>query len=415
LRQSQPQAAIRLGLRENLPQFALLLLANAFVGAMIGQERTVLPLIAEQEFAIASRTVVLSFILSFGIVKAVANLIAGRLADLAGRKVILIVGWVIGLPAPFILMWAPSWKWIVFANVLLGIQQGLCWSLTVIMKIDLVGPGARGLAMGLNEFTGYLAVGASALATGYIANTYGLRPEPFYVGGAVVILGLVVSLLFIKDTKQHASFEAGLAGTNVTTPSFLNVVLRTSWKDRTLFSCSQAGMVNNLNDGLAWGLFPLYFAAAGLSLSRIAVLSAIYPGIWSVTQLLTGALSDRFGRKWMIVGGMIVQAAGLWIVAAGSNFTTWLVGSILLGLGTAMVYPTLLAAVSDVAHPGWRASTVGVYRLWRDGGYAVGALVAGFVADFLGIRSAIVFVGFLTLASGLLAASLMRETLPQKQ
>ena len=413
MRPNPPRKSIRLGLRENLPQFGLLLLVNAFVGAMIGQERTILPLIAEQEFEIASRTVVLSFIFSFGIVKAFANLLAGRLAEISGRKAILVLGWLIGLPVPFLLMWAPSWKWIVFANVLLGVQQGLCWSVTVIMKIDLVGPKDRGLAMGLNEFTGYLAVGASALATGYIANRFGLRPEPFYMGVAVVVLGLIISALFIKDTKQHASYEGDLAGTKVSAPSFTDVVLRTSWKDRTLFSCSQAGMINNLNDGLAWGLFPLFFAAAGLPISSIAILSAVYPGVWGVTQLITGSLSDRFGRKWMIAAGMWVQAAAIWVVAAGADFTPWLAGSVLLGLGTAMVYPTLLAAVSDVAHPSWRASAVGVYRLWRDGGYAFGALIAGFVADSFGIQSAVTLVGFLTFASGLLAASLMQETLPR--
>ena len=381
---------------------------------MVGQERAVLPLIAEQEFGIASRAVVLSFIFSFGIVKAFANLLAGRLADSTGRKVILVLGWLIGLPVPFLLMWAPSWRWIVFANVLLGIQQGLCWSVTVIMKIDLVGPKGRGLAMGLNEFTGYVAVGLSALATGYIADTYGLRPEPFFMGVAVVLLGLIISLVFIKDTKQHASYEGDLAATKGSTSSFADVVWRTSWKDRNLFSCSQAGMINNLNDGLAWGLFPLFFAAAGLPISSIAILSAAYPGIWGVTQLITGSLSDRFGRKWMIAGGMCIQAVGIWIVAAGANFTPWLGGSVLLGLGTAMVYPTLLAAVSDVAHPSWRASAVGVYRLWRDGGYAVGALIAGFVADFFGMQFAITLVGFLTLASGLLVARFMKETLQRR-
>jgi MFS family permease len=411
---SESGAPIRLGLRANWQQFWLLVVINAFVGGMVGLERAVVPLLAADDFGITSRTVVLSFIVSFGVVKALANLFAGRMSDRIGRKRILIAGWLFGLPVPFLVVLAPSWEWVVFANVLLGVNQGLCWSTTVIMKIDLVGPARRGLAMGLNEFAGYGAVSLAALASGYLAATYALRPQPFYLGIVFAFAGLVLSLLFVRESHGHARHEAQLVGRDAGAqqPSFAEILLITSWKDRALFAASQAGMVNNLNDGMAWGLFPLYFAAAGLGLDQVGVLAAIYPGVWGVTQLGTGALSDRVGRKRMIVAGMWVQAAGIVVVLVTRGFSSWAVGMVLLGLGTALVYPTLLAAISDVAHPDWRASAVGVYRLWRDGGYAVGAVLAGVLADVLGVPWAIGAIAALTFASGAVVWWRMYETLP---
>jgi MFS family permease len=411
-------SAIRLGLRENWQQFSLLVLINAFVGGMVGLERTIVPLLAQQEFGLASRTIALSFIVSFGVVKAFANLFAGRFSDRIGRKQILVVGWLFGLPVPIIIMLAPSWDWIVLANVLLGINQGLCWSTTVIMKIDLVGPARRGLAMGLNEAAGYLAVAGAALASGYLAATHGLRPEPFYLGVVFAVAGLVLSLLFVQESRGHARYEAALqSGSAVppTAPSFGEIFKLTSWKDRRLFAVSQAGLVNNLNDGMAWGLFPLFFTAAGLPINQVAILAAIYPAVWGLGQLGTGALSDHVGRKPLITGGMMLQALGIFVIVATAGFLPWASGAVLLGLGTAMVYPTLLATIGDVAHPDWRASAVGVYRLWRDGGYAIGALLAGIVADLLGLRWAIGAVGVLTLASGVVVATVMTETLAARR
>jgi MFS family permease len=410
--------AIRLGLLENWQQFSLLVLINAFVGGMVGLERTIVPLLAEQDFGLASRTIALSFIVSFGVVKALANLLAGRFSDRIGRKQILIAGWLFGLPVPVVIMLAPSWDWIVLANVLLGINQGLCWSTTVIMKIDLVGPARRGLAMGLNEAAGYLAVAGAALASGYLAATYGLRPEPFYLGVVFAVAGLVLSLLFVQESRGHARYEAALqSGSAVppTAPSFGEIFKLTSWKDRRLFAVSQAGLVNNLNDGMAWGLFPLFFTAAGLPINQVAILAAIYPAVWGLGQLGTGALSDHVGRKPLITGGMMLQALGIFVIVATAGFLPWASGAVLLGLGTAMVYPTLLATIGDVAHPDWRASAVGVYRLWRDGGYAIGALLAGIVADLLGLRWAIGAVGVLTLASGAVVATVMTETLAARR
>ena len=411
----------QLGLRANWRQFALLVLVNAFVGAMVGLERAVVPLLAEQDFGLASRSVILSFIVSFGAVKAIANLFAGRASERIGRKAILVAGWLIGLPVPFLIMWAPSWNWVVFANVLLGINQGLCWSTTVIMKIDLVGPARRGLAMGLNEFAGYLAVSLAALASGYVAATYALRPQPFYLGIVFALAGLILSLFLVRETRGHARQEAlladarGLQQVTAGQPSFARVLLLVSWKDRALFAVSQAGLVNNLNDGMAWGLFPLFFATAGLRIDEIALLAAIYPGVWGVSQLATGMLSDWLGRKWMIAAGMWVQAAAIFIIASTRGFGPWAAGAVLLGLGTALVYPTLLASVGDVAHPDWRASAVGVYRLWRDGGYALGALLAGVLADLFGITPAIAAVGGLTFLSGIVVAFAMYETLPGRR
>ncbi len=404
--------AVRLGLGPNLAQFSLLVVVNAFVGAMIGLERTILPAIAEEEFHLAARTAVLSFIVVFGVTKAVTNYFAGRFSDAVGRKRVLVIGWLVALPVPFMLMWAPSWSWVLVANVFLGISQGLTWSTTVIMKIDLAGPARRGFAMGLNEFAGYGAVAISALATGYIASTYGLRPEPFYLGIAFAALGLVLSVVLVRETHAHAHHEAkGHAAPPAGAPSQREIFVRTSFRDRELSSISQAGLVNNLNDGMAWGLFPLFYASAELSLERIGWLAAIYPAVWGIGQLVTGALSDRWGRKWLIASGMWVQAVGIVLIVMSSQFVGFALGAVLLGAGTAMVYPTLLAAIADVAHPSWRASAVGVYRLWRDLGYAIGALLAGITADALGIDAAIWLVAGVTFASGLVVAVRMRETM----
>jgi MFS family permease len=408
-----PATSIRLGLRENAGQFSLLVLVNAFVGAMVGLERSILPAIAEQEFELAARSAVLSFIVAFGIAKALTNYFAGRLSDRYGRKHVLIAGWLAAAPVPFLLMWAPSWNWVLAANVLLGISQGLTWSTTVIMKIDLVGPRQRGLAMGLNEFAGYFAVALSALATGWIAARYGLRPEPFYLGVAYVVAGLALSVLAVRETRHFVQHETRMHGHTASVPVLTQgeIFRRTTYSDRNLSSVSQAGLVNNLNDGMAWGLFPLVFAASGASLGQIGMLAAIYPAVWGLGQIGTGALSDRVGRKWLIVWGMWIQAIGIVITAATESMTGFIVGAVLLGLGTAMVYPTLLATIGDVAGPSWRASSVGIYRLWRDLGYAVGALLAGITADFFGLHAAVYLVAAVTFASGAFAAMRMTETL----
>jgi MFS family permease len=409
---------VRLGLSENLPQFALLVAVNALVGGMIGQERTVLPLLAKDVFGLTAFTSALTFIAAFGVVKAATNFFAGTLSDRVGRKPVLVAGWLIGLPVPLLLMWSPSWTWIIVANVLLGINQGLTWSTTVIMKIDLVGPHRRGLAMGLNEAAGYGAVAVTALATGVIAAEFGLRPEPFFLGLAYAALGLGLSVLCVRETHEYAQHEArehatGALRAGLTTSE---VFALASVREPALSSCSQAGLVNNLNDGLAWGVFPLYFASvAGLSVGRIGVLAAIYPAVWGIGQLFTGAWSDRVGRKWLIAYGMWVQAAAIGVIAATGSFGAWAVGAVLLGAGTAMVYPTLLAAVGDVAHPAWRASAVGVYRLWRDAGFAVGAVLAGILADAFGARFAIWSVAALTAASGAVVALRMYETHPSNK
>ncbi len=405
--------AVRLGIRENLAQFSLLVVVNAFVGAMVGMERTLLSPIAEQEFHLAAKTAVLSFIVVFGITKAFTNYLAGRLSDRFGRKHVLVAGWLVAAPVPFLLMWAPSWTWVLFANALLGVSQGLTWSTTVIMKIDLAGAKNRGLAMGLNEFAGYFAVAGSALATGFIAAHFGLRPQPFYLGVAFVALGLGLSALLVRETKHHVAAESKLHGELPPEgiPTQREIFWRTSLLDRNLSSVSQAGLVNNLNDGMAWGLFPLFFAAAHMDLAQIGTLAAIYPATWGLSQLFTGAWSDRVGRKWLIASGMWVQAAGIAVVILSSGFAGFASGAALLGVGTAMVYPTLLAAIGDVAHPWWRASAVGIYRLWRDLGYAIGALLAGVAADALGLPSAMWIVAALTFGSGVLVAVRMRETL----
>ena len=405
------RAPVRLGLRENAAQFTLLVIVNVFVGAMVGMERSILPAIAEQDFHLVARTAVLSFIAVFGVTKAFTNYAAGRLADEIGRKRVLVAGWAVAVPVPFILMWAPNWNWILAANALLGVSQGLTWSTTVIMKIDLVGSERRGLAMGLNEFAGYIAVAGAAVLTGWIAARHGLRPDPFYPGIAFVGAGLALSTLMVRDTQGHVALESNLGGVPARALSPRDVFWRTTWTDRTLSSVSQTGLVNNLNDGMAWGLFPLFFAAANLSLDRIGILAAIYPATWGGAQLATGALSDLVGRKWLIVAGMWVQAAGIGVVILSRRFTGFAAGAALLGIGTAMVYPTLLAAIGDVASPEWRASAVGIYRLWRDLGYAVGALVAGLSADVVGLAGAMWLTAAITFASGLVAAVRMRETL----
>jgi MFS family permease len=409
---------IVLGFRANWRQFILLAVINAFVGAMVGLERTIVPLIAQADFGLASKAIILSFIVTFGVVKALTNLFAGRLGDRLGRKRILVAGWLIGLPVPLILIFAPGWGWIVFANVLLGINQGLCWSQTVVMKVDLLGPKQRGLATGVNEFAGYIAVAISAFLTGYLAASYGLRPMPFYPGVAFALIGLALSVLFVRETQLHARYEAQTAGLSSPGPqaggenraslSFAEILLLASWKDRALFAASQAGLVTNLKDGMMWGLMALFLAGAGLPLAQIGVVVAAYPAVWGIGQLATGILSDRWGRKWMIAGGMWVQAAGLVVFVLGHGFGVWLAGA-------ALVYPTLLAAVSDVAHPEWRATALGVYRLWRDGGYAVGALLSGVLADAFGIPIAIAAIGALTFLSGVIVAGVMYETLASRR
>jgi MFS family permease len=405
-----PPSRVRLGLKENWRQFSLLVLVNAFVGGMVGLERTVVPLVGSQEFGLILRTAIFSFIVTFGLVKAFSNLFAGGLADRFGRKKVLVAGGLVGVPVPLILMYAPSWGWIVAANILLGVNQGLAWSMTVVMKIDLVGPRNRGLAVGLNEFAGYLAVGLTALATGYLASAYGLRPEPFYLGVGYAVLGLIFSVFLVRDTREYVRLEMEEHPPEPSPLGFREVFVRTSFKNRNLFACSQAGLANNLNDGMSWGVFPLFFASFGLGVGRIGILKAVYPAIWGMLQVATGPLSDRWGRKGLIVGGMWVQAGALFVTVLGRSFGWWLVGSVLLGLGTAMVYPALIAAVSDASHPSWRARSLSIYRFWRDMGYAVGALSAGVVADLFGLSWAIGSVGALTFASGAVVAVVFRET-----
>ena len=400
----------RLGIRANLGQFALLVGVNALVGGMVGQERTVLPLLAKHSFGLKAFAAALTFIAAFGVVKAATNLVAGTLSDRFGRKPLLVAGWIIGLPVPLLLIWAPAWSWVVFANVLLGLNQGLTWSITVIMKIDLAGPLRRGLAMGLNEAAGYTAVAVTAFATGLLAAHYGLRPVPFFLGVAYAGLGLGLSALFVRETHAHARHEALHAAAEHDGMSTRGIFVLTSFRERSLSAVSQAGLVNNLNDGMAWGLFPIFFARAGLSVATVGVLVAIYPLVWGVGQLATGAWSDRVGRKWLIAFGMWVQAGAIIVIATSRGVALWTLGSVLLGAGTAMVYPTLLAAIGDVAHPAWRASSVGVYRFWRDSGFAIGALLAGVLADAFGLAAGILVVAAITAASGVVVALRMYET-----
>ena len=409
---------IKLGLKENWQQFSLLVLVNMMVGGMVGLERTVVPIVGDQVFKISSDVVIFSFIIAFGLVKGFANLLSGALADKYTRKQILIAGWVVGLPIPFLLAWGPSWNWILFANILLGVNQGLAWSMTVNMKIDLVGPRNRGFAMGINEAAGYGAVGLTALATGYIASEYGLRPQPFYLGIVYAIIGLLLSVFIVKDTRRHALLEASqmqttASGEEVHKPNLWWVFKETSFKSKNLFSISQAGLINNLNDGMAWGVFPLLFMSMGVGLEGVGWIKAIYPLVWGIGQIATGPMADRWGRKPLIVWGMITQAFGHLII--GLNFLSpmlsGMAGSVFLGLGTAMVYPALLAAVSDAAHPNWRASSLGVYRFWRDMGYVAGALMSGIVANFFGLLRAVDIAGVLTLISGIVVWVKMKETM----
>ncbi len=403
------ETGIKLGLRENWQQFSLLILINAFVGGMVGIERTVVPLIGSEEFHIESTTLITSFIISFGVVKAIANLVSGQFADRWGRKSVLVIGWLVGLPVPLMIIAAPSWGWIVAANVLLGLSQGFAWSMTVIMKVDLVGPKGRGLAVGLNEFAGYFAVGCTAFLTGYLASRYGLRPVPIYLGIVYSVAGLLLSVLVVRDTRQHVRLEASGLAKPPSPLSFREVFALTSFKDRNLFAASQAGLVNNLNDGMSWGIFPLYFTALGLGFERIGILKAVYPMTWGIGQTITGPLSDRWGRKGLIVAGMWVQAAGLLLTGLTGQFAWWFFASVLLGLGTAMVYPSLIAAVSDASPPSWRARSLSVYRFWRDLGYAIGALSAGLIADRFGFAAAILAIGGLTFISGAIVAVAMKE------
>ena len=398
-----------LGLRANWRQFTLLVVVNAFVGAMVGIERTVLPLLARDEFGIASASATLAFLVGFGITKAFANLAAGRLADRFGRKPVLVAGWLAALPVAPMIIWAPSWSWVVAANVLLGINQGLAWSTTVNMKIDLAGPERRGLALGLNEAAGYGAVALAALITGSIAAAYGPRPWPFALGIGIALAGLILSVGLVRETHHHAREEARHHDARGAEQSFRHTFVTTSLRDPSLSAVCQAGLVNNLNDALIWGLVPVFLASEGLSVGRIGVVAAVYPASWGLAQLGTGAWSDYVGRKPLIVAGLWLQALGIAGLALLDGYGAWIGAALAMGVGTAFVYPTLIAAIGDRAHPAWRASAVGVYRLWRDLGYAVGGLLVGFTADALGARSAILVVAAITAGSGIVVGARMRE------
>ena len=395
---------VRLGLRANARQFGLLVALNALVGGMVGLERSVLPLVGKQDFGLRSTSAILAFVLAFGAAKALTNLAAGALADRLGRKRLLVAGWLVALPVPLLIGLAPSGWFIVAANVLLGINQGLAWSMTVVMKIDLAGPARRGLALGLNEAAGYLGVAAAAFATGALAVNYAPRTVVWVGASMIALVGLVLSVVFVRDTGAHVRLEQGDA--NHAPTSFRHAFASASYRDPVLRTCSQAGLVNNLNDALAWGLAPLYLAAHGVSVRQIAIVASVYPVVWGAGQLATGWISDHVGRKPLISGGMLVQAAALGVLVAGNgSFVPSLAAAALLGVGTAMVYPTLIAAVSDACEPRDRARTVGVYRFWRDFGFVVGALIAGIGADATSPRAAIGIVAALTAASGLAVAA----------
>jgi MFS family permease len=401
--------AIRLGLRANWQQFALLVAINAFVGGVVGVERSTLAPLAEHDFHLASSAAILSFLISFGLVKAASNFIAGGLADRFGRRTVLLAGWMPALPVPLLIILAPSWGWVVLANALLGLNQGIAWSTTVNMKIDLVGPRRRGFALGLDEASGYLAVSAAAAVAGFLAANYGIRPGPYLLAEGLAVCGLLLSL-FTRDTSGHVALESGGA---LRTDSLGKLATEVSFRDRTMSSACQAGLVNNLNDGMAWALLPLFFATHGLGLREIGLLASIYPLIWGAGQLGTGWISDHVGRKSLIVVGMLIQAFAIAGFVIMPGFGWWLAESILLGMGTALVYPTLLAVVSDAARTPDRASSVGIYRFWRDSGYAAGAIVAGVIADAAGFPAAIITVACLTGLSGIVVAARMRETMPR--
>lgn len=402
---------VKIGIRENLLNFILLVVTNFFVGSMVGLERTILPIIGEKDFGLASASAALSFIISFGFSKAIVNYFAGSIAERLGRKKVLLIGWSIGLLVPLLVIFATSWWMVVVANIFLGINQGLSWSMTVNMKIDLSKPTQRGLAVGLNEFAGYIGVAVMAVVSGFVATHYSYRPEPFYLGIIIVVIGLALSLL-VRSTEDHIKLQSKSSNNNTTTLSAKEVFKATTYKNKSLSSVTFSGLSTNLKDGMAWGLFPIFFARAGLSVSEIGFLVAIYPASWGFFQLFTGALSDKVGRKLFIVGGMILQAVSLWMILFVGQYNLWIVAAILLGLGTAMVYPTLQAAISDVAQPEWRASSMGVYRFWRDSGYAFGALFAGLLTDILNVNWAIGLVAFLPFSAGIIAAIRLTETLP---
>ncbi|MBT8218330.1 MAG: MFS transporter [Bacteroidia bacterium] len=391
---------VQLGLKENWKQFTLLVIINAFVGGMVGLERTILPEIAEADFEIAAKTAILSFIIVFGVVKAITNYFTGALANKVGRKNLLTIGWLIALPIPFILIYATSWNWIILANVLLGINQGLTWSSTVVMKIDLVGERNRGLAMGLNESAGYLAVGSVAFLTGWIASEYGLRPYPFYLGIAFAVIGLLASWFLVKDTIHHVTVETATSKL----PQLKNIFWDTTWLHKNLGSISQAGLVNNLNDGMVWGLFPILLATKHFDLQQIGKIVAIYPIIWGLGQLFTGKLADHLDKKKMLFWGMLLQGIALIIMIFASTFLHYALLSIVLGTGTAIVYQTFLAAIADYAHPQQRTECIGIFRLWRDLGYAIGALLTGILADSLGIHWAVGTIGTITIISSFIIA-----------
>ncbi|MCH8561868.1 MFS transporter [Nesterenkonia sp. YGD6] len=413
-----PAGPPTLGLRANISQFTLLVAVNALVGGMVGQQQTVLPLLAESEFQLTGYTFIFTYVAAFGVTKAIANYFAGTLSDRYGRKPVLLIGWLFAVPVPLMLILAPDWGWIIAANVLLGINQGLTWSTTVVMKIDLVGPTKRGLAMGLNEAAGYGAVAVTSLLAGYLAEQFGLRPAPFLLGLAYTALALLLSGAFVRETIGHAHLEAAehvarADGTHDHLHADLTsrqVAVQTSFREPALSSASQAGLVNNLNFGLSWGLFPLLFATADLSVGEVGLLFALYPGVWGAGQLVTGALSDRIGRKHLITAGMSTQAVALMLIASGDDFSSWAAGTALLGAGTAMVYPTLLAVVGDVAHPAWRGRAVGVYRVWRDLGYAAGAVLGGIVADLMGLSAAVWVAAAVSAVSAAIVAARMYET-----
>ena len=412
---SGSEDAVRLGLRANLAQFILLAVVNFFVGGMVGTERTVTPLVGAEQFHLGEIAIA-SFVVVFGLTKAITNAVGGAITARYTRKTILIAGWIIGLPVPFMLAWGPSWAWVIAANVLLGVNQGLTWSMTVNMKIDLIGPGRRGFALGINETAGYLGVAVTALATGYLATGFGLRPAPELLGAGYVLAGLALSVFAVRDTAAWARAEARLhPRPDEPRPSVREIAALVSWKDRTLAAVSQAGLVNNLNDGLVWVILPVLLVEHGVSVTGVGYVKALYPFMWAAGMIGTGHLADRIGRKPPIVAGMLIQAAGLAVITAGIShaLAAGLTGAFLLGAGTALVYPTLLAAVSDATHPAWRASALGVYRFWRDAGYAIGALIGGITAALASLDAAIGVAAVLTAVSGILAWAFMRETHPR--